>query len=497
MNKILGLLSAGFLTLTLFLGFSLTVPSVSMAADGDSAAAASEDGAKKTVKKTVKKKKKTAQTKEAEEDADGEKTASGTKKVPKKVKKPETASSGTASSETDAEDTGKTKSVKTAKGGKKVKSADDADAEDTETADASTKTETPEDAEKEDAEQTEKTEKVSEKADGDPETGSVEKADASTLTEEGSEAGEIRKITINGIEYAFCWCPAGSFEMGAPEEELGYSEIEKQHTVKLSKGFWMLQTEVTQEMYESLTGSNPSYFSAKGFGKEKGKVAGREETAKFPVDRVSYRDALAFCEKISEICSVKFTLPTEAQWEYACRAGTKGAFYTEKAPSVQQANYKTGANMPESTEEVGTHGQNPWKLQDMMGNVSEWCRDYFDPDYYAASPASDPTGPSEAENSERVLRGGSFANMAYYLRSAARNQLIEGAKGNRFDGFRFITVPGGEAASETDADEEENADDAEDADADEEENADDAEDADADEEENADDAEDADADEEE
>ena len=469
MNKILGLLSTGFLTLTLFLGFALTVPSVSMAADGDPAAAASEDGAKKTVKKTVKKKKKTAQTKEAEEDADEEKTASGTKKVTKKTKK-----SATASSETDTEDAGKTKSNKTAKGGKKVKPADDADAEDTEAADASAKTETPEDAEKEDAEKTETPDKVSEKADSDPETGSVEKADASPLTEEGSEAGEIRKITIDGIEYAFCWCPAGSFEMGAPEEELGYSEIEKQHTVKLSKGFWMLQTEVTQEMYESLTGSNPSYFSAKGFGKEKGKVAGREETAKFPVDRVSYRDALAFCEKISEICSVKFTLPTEAQWEYACRAGTKGAFYTEKAPSVQQANYKTGTNMPESTEEVGTHGQNPWNLQDMMGNVSEWCRDYFDPDYYAASPASDPTGPSEAENGERVLRGGSFANMAYYLRSAARNQLIEGAKGNRFDGFRFITVPGGEAAPEADAD------DTEDADADDEEKADDVEDADAD-----------------
>ena len=140
-----------------------------------------------------------------------------------------------------------------------------------------------------------------------------------------------------------------------------------------------------------------------------------------------------------------------------------------------------------------------------MGNVSEWCRDYFDPDYYAASPASDPTGPSEAENGERVLRGGSFANMAYYLRSAARNQLIEGAKGNRFDGFRFITVPGGEAAPEADADDtedadaddEEKADDAEDADTDDEEKADDAEDADADDEEKADDAEDADADDEE
>ncbi|MBQ2821690.1 MAG: formylglycine-generating enzyme family protein [Thermoguttaceae bacterium] len=412
MNKILGLLSVGILALGMLLGFALT-PALCLAAESDGTAAAADENG--SVKKTVKKKKKKSSSKasavkaeeEDAEESDGKKTAIKTKKT-KKVKKSSATEADDAEKEADAAEADDSEGVKEAK-----------------------------------AENDE--EKAEETADDGP-------IDASPISEEGTEAGEVRKITVRGVEYAFCWCPAGSFEMGAPEDELGYSETEKLHSVKLSKGFWMLQTEVTQEMFESVMDRNPSYFSAKSFGKDKGFVSGREETAKFPVDRVSYADAVNFCEKFSDLVGVKFALPTEAQWEYACRAGTTYPFYTDKTPTPQQANFKKGESVPESTDEVGKHGKNPWNLCDMMGNVNEWCRDYYAPDYYENSPAADPQGPDSAENDERVLRGGSFANLEYYLRSAARNFLVEGAKGNRFDGFRFMTAPGGEAAPEAAAD---------------------------------------------
>lgn len=386
MNKIFWTLSVSLLTFGLLFGFSLCASQVTAAEDDGAAAATADAGVKKTTKKKKKKSVKAAAD-EGADDADAESAA------PKK---------------------------------KKAKKAE---------ADAAE--EKAEDAAEEKAEATGAPE-----ADGDDDDVT---ADASALEEAGKEAGDIAKITVKGVEYAFCWCPAGTFQMGAPEDELGFDVDETQHEVKISKGFWMLQSEVTQEMYASITGTNPSYFGVKGFGKGKGSVAGREETDKFPVDRVSYVDANDFLAKLSKICSVTFALPTEAQWEYACRAGTSYPFYTDKAPTQQQANYKIGENAPESTDEVGKHGKNPWNLYDMMGNVDEWCRDWYDAEYYKSSPAADPTGPDSAEQNERVLRGGSYANMQFYLRSATRNKRLEEAKGTRFDGFRFIFVPGGEA----------------------------------------------------
>ena len=396
MNKIFWTLSVSLLTFGLLFGFSLCASQVTAAEDDGAAAAAADAGVKKTTKK---KKKKSAKAKAS----DSEEAK---------------ASADDGAEEVDAESAAPKK--------KKVKKAE---------ADAAE--EKAEDAAEEKAEVTGAPE-----ADGDDDDVT---ADASALEEAGKEAGDIAKITVKGVEYAFCWCPAGTFQMGAPEDELGFDVDETQHEVKISKGFWMLQSEVTQEMYSSITGTNPSYFGVKGFGKGKGSVAGREETDKFPVDRVSYVDANDFLAKLSKICSVTFALPTEAQWEYACRAGTSYPFYTDKAPTPQQALYKTGENAPDSTDEVGKHGKNPWNLYDMMGNVDEWCRDWYDAEYYKSSPASDPTGPDSAEQNERVLRGGSYANMQFYLRSATRNKRLEEAKGTRFDGFRFIFVPGGEA----------------------------------------------------
>lgn len=395
MNKIFWTLSVSLLTLGLLFGFSLCASQVTAAEDDGAAAAAADAGVKKTTKK---KKKKSAKAKASDS---GEAKAS--------------ASDGAGEEKTESDTPKK----------KKVKKSEDAEAEE--------KAEVKESP-------------IPDNDAGNDDDDDDVTADASALEEAGKEAGEVKKITVKGIEYAFCWCPAGSFQMGAPEDELGFDVDETQHEVKISKGFWMLQTEVTQEMYTSITGTNPSYFGVKGFGKGKGSVAGREETDKFPVDRVSYTDANDFLSKLSQICSVTFALPTEAQWEYACRAGTTYPFYTDKAPTQQQALYKIGENAPESTDEVGKHGKNPWNLYDMMGNVDEWCRDWYDAEYYKSSPASDPTGPDSVEQNERVLRGGSYANMQFYLRSATRNKRLEEAKGTRFDGFRFIFVPGGEAA---------------------------------------------------
>lgn len=406
MNKIFWTLSVSLLTFGLLFGFSLCASQVTAAEDDGAAAATADAGVKKTTKK---KKKKSAKAKAAD---------------------PEEAKS--ASDEGAGDDDAESAAPKK----KKVKKAE-ADAAEEKAEDAA--------EEKTEALQTQD-------ADGDDDDDDDDvTADASALEEAGEEAGEIAKITVKGVEYAFCWCPAGTFQMGAPEDELGFGAEETQHEVKISKGFWMLQTEVTQKMYTSIIGKNPSYFGVKGFGKEKGSVRDREETDNFPVDRVSYTEVKEFLAKLSKICSVTFALPTEAQWEYACRAGTTSPFYTNTAPNQQQALYKIGDNAPESTDEVGKHGSNPWKLCDMMGNVDEWCRDWYDAEYYKSSPASDPTGPDSSPENERVLRGGSYANMQFYLRSAARNKLPEGAKGTRFDGFRFIFVPGGEAAPGADA----------------------------------------------
>lgn len=403
MNKIFWTLSVSLLTLGLLFGFSLCASQVTAAEDDGAAAAAADAGVKKTTKK---KKKKSVKAKATES---GEAKASA------------------------SDDTGEEKAESDTPKKKKVKKSEDAEADAAE--------EKSEDSAEEKSEAKESVEIGGDDDDDDDET-----ADASALNEPGKEAGDIAKITVKGVEYSFCWCPAGTFKMGAPEDELGFGPNETQHDVQITKGFWMLQTEVTQKMYTSIIGKNPSYFGVKGFGKEKGSVRDREETDNFPVDRVSYMEAKEFLAKLSKICSVTFALPTEAQWEYACRAGTTSPFYTNTAPNQQQALYKIGDNAPESTDEVGKHGSNPWKLYDMMGNVDEWCRDWYDEEYYKSSPASDPTGPESSPENERVLRGGSFANMQYYLRSATRNKLPEGAKGTRFDGFRFIFVPGGEAA---------------------------------------------------
>ena len=196
-------------------------------------------------------------------------------------------------------------------------------------------------------------------------------------------------LTINGVEYPFRWCPAGAFMLGN----------EPRHHVTFSSGFWLLETEVTQGMWESVMGNNAS--SSKG--------------ANLPVEMVSWYDSQEYIGKLNDLgvapAGFKFSLPTEAQWEYACRAGTTTAYCFGDTLEHDKANFASG-----KTTEVGSYPANAWGLRDMHGNVWEWCLDWF---------WDHPSGAfiDSAEvslDSGRVIRGGSWDDLAECCRSAYR-----------------------------------------------------------------------------
>jgi len=224
--------------------------------------------------------------------------------------------------------------------------------------------------------------------------GSVERTAAERAGKEG-KAGGLTVLKINGIEYFFRWCPPGTFKMG---------DEDKAHQVTLTHGFWMLETQVTQEMWEKVMGNNPSNFKG----------------AKLPVEQVSWNDSQEFITKLNALLAgtpgapagFKFSLPTEAQWEYACRAGTTTAYSFGDTLTQQQANF--GGYR---TKEVGSYPANAWGLYDMHGNVYEWCQDLFCD--YPSGAVTDPTGADRG--SGRVIRGGSWYGNAQYCRSAYRD----------------------------------------------------------------------------
>ncbi|MBE6425302.1 MAG: hypothetical protein E7029_04825 [Planctomycetaceae bacterium] len=254
------------------------------------------------------------------------------------------------------------------------------------------------------------------------------------------KAGERMVKTVDGIEYAFRWCPSGTFLMGSSKSEWDAAGIdwkyynETQHSVTLTRGFWMLETEVTQAMWKSVMGTSISQQR----DKEHTPWGLRGEGSDYPMYFVSWEECRSFCEKLSEKLGLTVSLPTEAQWEYACRAGTTGAYAGDLGEmGWYDEDWGTG-----STHPVGQKKPNAWGLYDMHGNVYEWCQDWYDDDYYAESPTSDPIGP--ANGSSRVIRGGGWRDYARHCRSASRNGT---APDNRFNdrGFRPVLaspVPG-------------------------------------------------------
>ena len=201
----------------------------------------------------------------------------------------------------------------------------------------------------------------------------------------------------------FVWIAPGAFVMGSPVSEADRHSDEVQHTVTLTQGFWMSDHETTQAEYQLVMGSNPSNWKGESL----------------PVEQVSWDDAVAYCKKLTEreraagriTAQQAYRLPTEAEWEYAARAGTAGARYGELG-TIAWYNGKSG----NQTHPVKQKTANAWGLHDMIGNVWEWCSDWYG-DYPTGS-VTDPTGPGSGSN--RVFRGGSWVNVARFARSARR-----------------------------------------------------------------------------
>jgi formylglycine-generating enzyme required for sulfatase activity len=227
--------------------------------------------------------------------------------------------------------------------------------------------------------------------------------------------------------------PAGTFMMGSPEDETGRYDDEHQHKVTITKAFYMQTTEVTQGQWMAVMGSEPW----------KGK-SGVNEGANYAATWVSWDDAVAYCEKLSEREGEMYRLPSEAEWEYACRAGaeTRWSFGDDEKELGDYAWYQENAsNAGENyAHQVRLKKPNAFGLYDMHGNVWEWCHDYYGEDYYKQSPEHDPQGPASSAvvyGSTRVLRGGSWVLGTWSTRSAYRSRNPADGRYLHF-GFRVV-----------------------------------------------------------
>jgi len=246
------------------------------------------------------------------------------------------------------------------------------------------------------------------------------------------KAGHRLALSIKGVDYAFRWCPSGTFTMGSPASEADRSDGETQHQVTLSHGFWMLETPVTQGMWETVMGANPSHFKG---------------SKKLPVESVSWDDCQGFIQKLNGLniapSGFKFSLPTESQWEYACRAGTTTPYHFGGVLNGDKANcngnYPYGTSTKgkylKRTSEVGSYPSNAWGLLDMHGNVCEWCLDWYGD--YPSGAVTDPVGSSTGSN--RVIRGGCWGHDAQNCRSARRGD-GDPARRNNGIGLRLSLV---------------------------------------------------------
>jgi len=213
-------------------------------------------------------------------------------------------------------------------------------------------------------------------------------------------------IATNSIGMKLIYIPPGEFMMGSPDSEKDrHSDEGPQHRVRISKGFYMSVTEVTQAQCKAVMGSNPSSFQGDDL----------------PVEQASWNDAIEFCNKLSQKEGKGYRLPTEAEWEYACRAGSTTRFYFGDGDSQLSHYAWYDVNSGSKTHRVGKKKPNAFGLYDMHGNVLEWCSDWYDAGYYSQSPGDDPKGPSTGQY--RVFRGGRWGSSANSCRVAARNFL--------------------------------------------------------------------------
>lgn len=278
------------------------------------------------------------------------------------------------------------------------------------------------------------------------------------------------KEITNSIGMKLVLIPPGKFKMGSTEKErkdvlaqlgVGLTEADMpeslkaegpQHEVEITQPFYLGMHEVTQAQYKKVMGTNPSYYSTEGEYKDKVTV---KNTNDFPVECVTWVNAVKFCEKLSALTKEKaagrkYRLPTEAEWEYAARAGTTTPFHYGTSLSSKQANFNGtkpfgGAAVGPYLErpcKVGSYKPNAFGLYDMHGNVMEWCSDRFGQNYYASSPRRDPTGPVWGWN--RVVRGGSYDDWAQGCRSAWRRLGARTTAKDYRTGIRVALSPPGE-----------------------------------------------------
>ena len=233
----------------------------------------------------------------------------------------------------------------------------------------------------------------------------------------------IEPIFTNQQGMRLTLIPPGEFQMGSPAGEADRYDDETQHRVRITEPFLLGVYEVTQAEWEKVMGSNPSWFSQAGGGADR--VSG-QNTSRFPVETVSWEDSTEFCRRLSVREGRTYRLPTEAEWEYACRAGTTTPFHFGSTLNGTQANvdgnypYGTSEKGPylQRTTQVGSYSANAFGLYDMTGNVYEWCQDGYDETFYGKSPVDNPS--NNPKEGVRVLRGGSWYYIARNSRSAVR-----------------------------------------------------------------------------
>ncbi len=240
--------------------------------------------------------------------------------------------------------------------------------------------------------------------------------------------------------------PPGTFVMGSPAEEALRFPDETRHLVTISRGFWMGKYLVTQKDFMSVMGLNPSYFTP---------THGSSEDSSRPVEQVTWNDATNYCALLTarDLAAGRipphcvYRLPTESEWEYACRAGTTTAFYLGSRLSSGQANFlgryeydatagqinnADGVSL-QSTTPVGSYAANGWGIYDMIGNVWEWCQDFYGS--YPKESVIDPQGP--AQGSDHAVRGGDWGALGRFCRSAQRSGNIPAPTSRRV-GFRVV-----------------------------------------------------------
>jgi formylglycine-generating enzyme required for sulfatase activity len=254
----------------------------------------------------------------------------------------------------------------------------------------------------------------------------------------------------------FVLVPPGEFLMGSTPEERDRAleearSVDKSsfyldkipsesppHRVRITQPFYLGVYEVTQEEYERLSGQNPSQFSA--HGKEAAKVSG-VDTRRLPVEHVPFDDARQFAVRLGEAAPEKsagrrYRLPTEAEWEHACRAGTATRYYFGDDRTLLADHGWFRANCSGRSQPVGSRQANAWGLHDLYGNALEWCQDWFSLTYYAESPPADPQGPSSG--SWHVERGGMTGSSEVGCRSAARHFHKSTDMAYNAPGFRLV-----------------------------------------------------------